>query len=113
MKTTMKQLAAGTIIALLLTAINVHAEGKEAAKASSLKATETTLELENWMIDDNIWNEISTFNFEEATDEALNLENWMTSNTVWENVQNMEVKTDKENELKLENWMTDTTVWNR
>ncbi len=113
MKTTMKQLTAGTILALLLMAVNVHAEGKETAKASSLEATETTLDLENWMIDDNIWNGTSSFNFENATDETLNLEDWMISDATWANTQNIEVKTEKDSELKIESWMTDTTVWNR
>ena len=113
MKTTMKQLAAGTILALLLMVINVRTEGKEAAKALSLETTETTLELENWMMDNNVWNETSTFNFEAANDEALNLEDWMTSEITWEKVQSMETKTEKDNDLKLENWMTEAIVWDR
>ena len=114
MKTTMKQLAAGTILGLLLMTVNVHAEGKEAAKASSLEATETTMELENWMIDDNIWNKASSFNFdEEAIDESLNLEDWMINDASWETAQNVEINTEKDGELELESWMTDAIVWNR
>ncbi len=113
MKTTMKQLAAGTILALLLMVSNVHAEGKEAAKASSLEATETTMELESWMMDDNVWNGTSTFNFDEATDESLNLEDWMIDDENWGNAQNVEMDTEKDSDLELESWMTDTTVWNR
>ena len=116
MKTTMKQLAAGTILGLLLMAVNVHAEGKEATNASSLEtteATETSIELENWMIDDYFWNGISSYAFEDATEESLNLEDWMTNDETWGNVQNIEVITEKDSELGIESWMTDTTVWNR
>ncbi len=116
MKTTMKQLAAGTILGLLLIAVNVHAEGKEATNASSLEsieATETAIELENWMIDDYFWNGISSFALENTTEESLNLEDWMVSDETWGNTQNIEVKTEIDSELEIESWMTDTTVWNR
>ncbi len=116
MKTTMKQLAAGTILALLLMAVNVHAEGRENTNASSLEtieATETTMQLENWMIDNYFWSGSSAINSEEAIDESLNLENWMISDVNWMNPQEMNVKIEKDSELEIENWMTDTTVWNR
>ena len=113
MKTTVKQLAAGTILGLLLIAVNVRAEGKEATKASSLESIETTMELENWMIDETIWNVESSFVMEDVTEESLNLENWMVSDEIWNNIQSMEIETEKESSLELESWMTDSLVWNR
>ena len=113
MKTTMKQLAAGTILGLLLITVNVHAEGKEAPKASSLESIETTMELESWMIDDNIWNITSSYALEDVTEESLNLEDWMISDESWNNIQSMNNEAEKESSLELESWMTDTLVWNR
>ncbi len=113
MKTTMKQLAAGTILALLLMAVNVHAEGKEVKKASSLENSEATLELENWMIDETVWNLESSFIMEEATEESLVLEDWMISDETWENLENVKTETELESSMELESWMTDSMVWNR
>ena len=113
MKTSMKQLAAGTILALLLMAVNVHAEGKEATKASSLEATETTMELESWMIDESIWNTTTSFIKEEVTEESLNLEGWMFNDESWNNIETMKIESETEGSLELENWMTDSLVWNR
>ena len=112
MKTTMKQLAAGTILALLLITVNVHAEGKEASKASSLGNVEATLQLENWMMDDNFWDTAASFNLAEETDDVLQLEDWMTNNESWENAQNAEIKTENESSLQLEDWMTNETNFN-
>ncbi len=113
MKTSMKQLAAGTILGLLLLAVNVRAEGKEVTKASSLENSEATLELENWMIDETVWNIESSFIMEESTEESLVLEDWMISNETWNNIQSMETETELESLMELECWMTDSMVWNR
>ena len=112
MKTTMKQLAAGTVLALLLMAVNVRAEGKETTKASSLEITETTMELESWMIDESIW-DATFYTVEDATEESLNLEDWMISDEDWNNIQNVDFEAEMENLFELEDWMTDTLVWNR
>ena len=114
MKTTMKQLAAGTILGLLLIAVNVHAEGKEIPKASSLEISEEAMVLESWMTDEAVWDiESSSFIIEEATEESLSLEDWMTSDETWNKLQNVKTETEKESSLELESWMTDTLVWNR
>jgi hypothetical protein len=133
MKTTMKQLAAGTFIAFLLLVGNVNAKGTQ-AKASSQESIETTLQIEKWMTNEAIWNtnsiriaEISqetetnlelenwmtnpeTWNFRndflEETEAALELESWMTNDETW-NFNN-----DNEEELTVENWMIDNNVWN-
>lgn len=134
MKTTMKQLAAGTFIALILLVGNVNAKGTQ-AKASS-QETETSLQLEKWMTDKSIWDSKSTFNFEigQEKETGLSLENWMTKAEAWnlntsfaeeaestmkvenwmtsEETWNIENKTG-ETKLKIENWMVNATVWNR
>lgn len=110
MKTTVKQFATVTFIALLLLAGNVKADGTE-IKATALETIETTLELENWMTNETIW-ETNTFNaadFALETDTELELESWMTTDSMW----NSEIKmgTETEAELELEDWMTDRKIW--
>ncbi len=111
MKTTMKQIAAGTILALLIIAGNVQAKGTEVT-TTGLETVEVAMELENWMIDDNIWNKRPLTWVADEADENLRLESWMTSEMTWE-VNNSNTKTviEKENTLKLENWMINENTW--
>lgn len=132
MKTTLKQLATGTFIAILLFAGNTNA--KE-TRASSHESLETTLQLEKWMTNEFIWNansisfteigqetetnleienwmtSLETWNFDagifEETDETMELENWMTSEEKW----SVDDK-NTETELTVENWMINENVWN-
>lgn len=132
MKTTMKQLAAGTFIALLLLVGSVNAKGTEKIASghesieSSLKIekwmtdeflwssdftdiievtteTEAKMEIEDWMKDPVIWNPAAYYIQE--TEAGLELENWMTSEATW-NV----ISTESESELTLENWMTENNI---
>ncbi|HSH20310.1 MAG TPA: hypothetical protein VLA03_07640 [Draconibacterium sp.] len=139
MKTTVKQLAAATLIALLLVIGNVNAEGTE-TKALIRESIETTLQLENWMTNEAVWNK-NAFNFGEyfqETESNLQIENWMTSDKTWSsnksfveetetslelecwmtcekiwNGNNNVEKTETETELTVENWMTNENIWNR
>jgi len=110
MKTTMKNLAAAAFIAFLLIVGNVKAEGTE-TKATS-QAVETSLQLENWMISETIWNTKPAANFAvvQETENSLKLENWMTSASVWNS--NIIFENVTETKLELENWMTNDKVWN-
>ena len=115
MKTRMKHLTAGTLVALLLVVGNVQAEGTE-VKASSLEVlTETKLELENWMMDEKLWNEPAFVWTEEVKEENLDMENWMTDENTWKAFTELTVneETEKEAKLKIESWMTADNVWNR
>jgi hypothetical protein len=109
MKTTLKQITAGTFIALLFLVGNAKATE---IKATSLKAVETTLQLENWMTDEVIWN-TTTFNitdFTQETEANLELENWMTNAELW-NI-NTNFVEETESGLELEDWMTNEETWN-
>ena len=111
MKTTVKQLAAGTFIAFLLLVGNVNAKGTE-AKASSHESIETTLQVEKWMTDEIIWNtnSISIAEISQETETSLEIENWMTSSETWNlNTSFIEVS---EESMELENWMTSEETWN-
>jgi hypothetical protein len=133
MKTTMRQLTAGTFIALLLLVGNVNAEGTE-VKASGHENIETTLqvekwmteefllnsnsvgisgltlenestiEVESWMINPEIWNPVN--DFIEETETGLEMENWMTSELTC-NV----ISTETETKLAIESWMTENIIW--
>ena len=111
MKTTVKQLAAGTFIAFLLLVGSVNAKATE-AKASSHESIETTLQVEKWMTDEIIWNtnSISITEVSQETETSLELENWMTSSETWNmNTSFIEVS---EESLELESWMTSEETWN-
>lgn len=110
MKTTMKQLTAGTFIALLLLVGNVKAEGIE-VKASGHESIETSLKLENWMTNEAIWNTNSanTAVFVKESETRLELEDWMTNPEMW----NSSYKYVEESEtgLSLESWMVNEKIW--
>ena len=55
MKTIVKQLATGTFLTFLLLVGNVNAEGTETNTLNS-EIIETSLQVENWMTDETIWN---------------------------------------------------------
>jgi hypothetical protein len=111
MKTTVKQLAAGAFIALLLLVGNVKAEGTE-TKASSRENIESTLQLEKWMTDEFVWNtnSIDISEISQETETGLSLENWMTSAETWS--LNYNFIEEKEATMEIENWMTSAETWN-
>ena len=112
MKTTMKQLAAGTFIALLLLVGNVKAEGIE-SKASGRESIETDLQIENWMINETIWNTKTVNNsaFIQETETTLVIESWMTNEEKWNS--NYNFVEEMETGMSLETWMTNEKLWNR
>lgn len=109
MKTIAKQLAAGTFIALLLMGGNVKATE---TKTSSRAMDETTLQLEEWMTDEIVWNtnSLNITEFAVEAETSLELENWMTSENSWD-VYNTFVE-EVESEMGLEVWMTNDETWN-
>ena len=109
MKTRINQLTAITLFSLILLVGNVNAKGTEIA-ASSHENIEATLEIENWMISDSLWDINNNFEFENANDELLELENWMTNDKVWE--LETAVETEIEKSLVFEPWMIDENIWN-
>lgn len=111
MKTTEKQLAALTLIALILLVGNANAEGTE--KITAKQAIETSLQLEPWMIDETIWNSAKPSNFEitQETETGLEFEYWMTSSKTWRLENHFAEET--ESDLEIENWMTSEEIWNK
>lgn len=108
MKAIAKQLATITFISLLLLGLNVKAEGTETTALKN-ENIEMTLELENWMTDETIWNTNSAMFVEIETESELTMEEWMTNNESW-NIY-FDVEEDTEADLMLENWMTNDSNW--
>ncbi len=133
MKTTVKQIATGTLIALILTVVNVKAEGtdKKDSTRENIETiveqenrtndettmnsnfisfgelypeTETRMELEMWMT--NSENRNLDFNYFEETETGLELESWMT-NAETSNVSDL----IKDEVLIIESWMIDSNIW--
>ncbi|MCF6356549.1 MAG: hypothetical protein L3J54_01975 [Draconibacterium sp.] len=109
MNTRISQLAAITLFSLILLVGNVNAKGTE-SHASKHENIEATLELEDWMINDNLWEVKNNLTLEKTTDEFLELENWMTNDNVWEFEAKYETETEQS--LVFEPWMTDNNIWN-
>lgn len=109
MKTTVKQITAGAFLAILLVIGNTNAKATEVEIFK--QTTETTLDIENWMIDEKVWGKNSLMNYEiflEA-EPGLELENWMTSESTWSSTANF--IEEMETELLVEDWMTSESVW--
>jgi hypothetical protein len=110
MKTIVKQLTTGIFFTLLLLAGTASADGTE-INASSHEISETSLQLEDWMTNENYWNTASAMAsyYQVDTENALEVENWMTTESTWE--VNSMFAPEAEAALSLEDWMTDTEVW--
>ena len=104
MKTTMKQLAAGTFIALLLLVGNVNAKGTETI-ASGHESTESSLQIEKWMTNEFLWNSnsVNISEFVLETETTIEIESWMTNLEIWTPVAGLIEET--ESALQLESWM--------
>ena len=111
MKTTVKQLAAGTFLAILLMLGNINAKGTEAKSLTPI--IEKTLNVENWMNDETIW-DVKTFISYEIVDETeamLEVECWMNSEENW-NLNNTIID-ERETGLIVEDWMVSESIWNK
>lgn len=112
MKTTMKQLTTATFLALIMLVGNVNAEGTQAKVSGCENNDETTLRVEKWMIDNNIWNAdgSNVDSYSTDADDLLNIEDWMMAESTWdENNYTAEIW---EQDLKLEDWMTEIDDFN-
>lgn len=107
MKTTGKQLATGTFLALLLLVVNVNAEGTE-KKFAVNESIETTLPLEKWMTDVTFWQTNSEIFTElvQETETELEIESWMINDATW-NTNNL----NKDQKSKIEAWMLNDNYW--
>ncbi len=110
MKTTLKQVAAGTLIAMLLVIGNTKVNAAK-TKASGHENMETALQLENWMTDELTWNTDTKYisEFVSETEAGLEVEDWMISPDSWNTIN--EYSGEIEPKLELECWMLNDETW--
>jgi len=110
MKTTVKNLVTGTFLILAL--ILGYADVKGTEVENTIRETnENSIRLENWMIDETIWN-ANSFQFAEfvrETETELEVESWMISGDAWNF--NTPLLLEAEMDLELESWMTCENMW--
>ena len=110
MKTSVKQIATGTFIALLLMVGNVKATELKPSSLESIESIEkeTTFQIENWMVNDLVCNKnsINIAKFVQEVEPVMELENWMTNYPTWNTSNN-----DNEPKLTVENWMFNDSIW--
>jgi len=130
MKTRIIQITTTILFALVIVVGNVYADDTKTGALIN-ESNEYNLEIENWMINDSVWdtNNFRVLNMETVfiaqletaletePEKALEVESWMTNNTftVPEFTTNFQVllKTQVEANLELENWMTNESIWNK
>ncbi len=100
MKTRISKLAAALFFAIVI-AGNVNATEHKVIASSHENTQETSMNLENWMMDESIWS-TTDVEYTAAQEATLNVENWMTNSYVWD-VQS--------SNLNVENWMIDENIW--
>ena len=112
MKTRMNQLAVAALFTFLFIGTTVSAKGTEFDVSSLENIKETTLELEDWMINENYWKSEINSIYKIEMEQILELENCMLDENNWKANQ---LNFEKENEtvLDLESWMMNEYIWKR
>lgn len=131
MKTRISKITTVTFISLIILVGNIYADGKN-IRALSYENTENALEVENWMVDDRVWNADdflplemeAAFLFEPElaleveTEETLEVENWMVADETFGMepalLMKLETALEIENEeaLEIEDWMINDKNFN-
>ena len=109
MKTKISQIAAAAFLALFIFTGNAKADGTE-KDASCHENIEAVLNIEPWMIDENIWETGEIISIENASEKTLDVESWMIDETTW-NIEPLAI-TEEEQNLAIEPWMLNENIWN-
>ncbi len=92
---------------------NVSAKETRANVSSLENEKEPQLQVEDWMINANYWNESETaFYAEQVAEGSLELESWMTDENTWKVNNPVVQENETEKVLTLESWMVDENIWN-
>ncbi len=97
------------LLALVTTTTSAH-ETKLEVASSHGNEIETTLQLENWMLEDSFW-ETTQAEYQLELEKPLQLECWMLDESKWEKSEDNLFVTEKEQELELEPWMYNANFW--
>ncbi len=115
MKTRLTQIILATFLIVILIGGNVNAKGTELTIVSSLEnIVETELEVEDWMINENNWNNfgINTYVVTDYSEESLEVESWMLDQNNWVNDSFQYSTAEADNPMMLEDWMVNEVYWN-
>jgi hypothetical protein len=113
---------AAMMLSFTMNAKTVNVDKKVAmfyAKPHFYVPFEKELNIEEWMIDEDIWSAKPDITLSEPTQEApLKIEPWMTDDQVWNNnkdsnrqVRSMKPFNNHKNKLAIRKWMTDDKTW--
>ncbi len=98
------------IMAFILST-TVNAKETELKVASSHEnIEETTLSLENWMLEESYWLASNSENLNLEVEDTLELEAWMLDESNWE-VNKETFEQEDESKLVLESWMDNANFW--
>ena len=103
MKTTIKQIASGTLIVLLSFAINANAHGVKINASGHENNYEPALLVEDWMINEAALSFSPSDEMTTEQETELRVESWMTENLDLNYVSAIEIESDKV--MLIENWM--------
>ena len=107
MKTRIFTTTALALLTVLMLCGSTSAKGKEFRIASGLEnAADPAIKVENWMVNDFVWNRNAGLILTEESDEVLELESWMTQSLFWDKFENA-----SDEILVLEPWMLKTENW--
>lgn len=114
MKTRLTQIILATFLIVILIGGNVSAKGTELTIVSSLEnVVENELEVEDWMVNENNWNNFdNTFVVANYSEESLEVECWMLDQSNWVNDSFQYSTAEAESPLILEEWMVNEVYWN-
>jgi len=109
-----KQILLATFFSLFILAGTVNAKGTETGFVSNFEiAVEPKLEVEEWMVNEQHWNNTeATYFFSVEPEMDLALENWMTEENNWMPQSLAILEDSAEEKLKIENWMIQENYWN-
>ena len=101
-------------VIIITASLNVNATELPRMSAVEIE-TEATPEVENWMIDNNIWNinnNANSFMVEQEMDPELKVEPWMFDEKYFVK-SSLEIPlVEIEEPVKLEGWMLNKIYWN-
>ncbi|MFA9392244.1 MAG: hypothetical protein ACERKD_20700 [Prolixibacteraceae bacterium] len=119
-----------TLAALLLFSLSISANNNSSNRNDEVNVSEitnvsfnseTALNIEKWMTDDQIWKpaSIQLEMDKVSVEESLEIEEWMTNSELWSrNANKVDLdfsstfENDEEEPLSIENWMTNDSEWN-
>ena len=106
---TIRNLFIIAVLAFSLSNIVNAKETKYKVASSHENIEETTLNLENWMLEDHFWNTTESSLYALDAEDTMSLECWMLDDSKWKT--DIESDLEEEKELEFESWMINANYW--